>query len=742
MISALILPDWSFRRVLLFWWGVFLVIQQAERIFLMHEAWSVEVPTGSLLLKTLWTGLRADLISSTVALLIVAIFGLSIGVMLRVVSRLWRSHDTIAARVRFGIIVASWFMAIFVMTCLTIDMGYYHFNKQHLDFVFFEYIGDLITQSNEIGLDGAQAAQQTNAELQAGARWGPRLAAFFSLEFLVVFAWGVGFSRVILPRLDSWSRPSWLSNAVFSVGLIFCVMGFHLKGPEAIRTASISSGTYYTLAQNPILYAAEGLRATIESQWKEGTRLQEGRGLDNDWEALPQLPGRVNLQDQFSAVQAMSPDETLRVAQEVLARGQTFLFQKYPFVRTSAETSGVKLDKPANVLLIFVEALDRRYVGRTVDGISLTPFMDRLRSDSVYIENFFANGAQTARGLFSTFCSYYPRRGVSAMKTRYTHDYLCLPEVLKQAGYHTEMVISSQRDIDRLHLFFTRNGMARILDETDFPVGVERIGSASSLGKPDGALFDLLRGRIEELQQAGQPFLLATKTLTTHHPFHVPSGNSDVESLRANPDGYLAALRYLDGELERFFSRLLDQGLLRNTVVYILGDHGRHEHVGDTAVEKQVGHFMTPLYIWMDNSLRTPATYRPRTVSSVASQVDVTPTILAMNGLMPSMVPFLGQDVSCLLVQDCLSDNFAYLISPYGDEVVGLADRDGVLLYGLRTKMLTHVDLRLRVSDLTSSQEGSWVEDRYRKLRSLYASSNAVLNRNQIWSRKDLGVLP
>ncbi len=93
-------------------------------------------------------------------------------------------------------------------------------------------------------------------------------------------------------------------------------------------------------------------------------------------------------------------------------------------------------------------------------------------------------------------------------------------------------------------------------------------------------------------------------------------------------------------------------------------------------------------------------------------------------------------------MRDCLQENFAYLISPYGDEVVGLADREGILLYGLRTKMLTHVDLRLGVPDLTSSQEGSWMEDRYRKLRSLYVSSNALLNHNQIWSKKDLGVKP
>ena len=43
-------------------------------------------------------------------------------------------------------------------------------------------------------------------------------------------------------------------------------------------------------------------------------------------------------------------------------------------------------------------------------------------------------GVQTARGLFSTLCSYYPRQGTAAMKTRYAQDYLCLPSLLRRHG--------------------------------------------------------------------------------------------------------------------------------------------------------------------------------------------------------------------------------------------------------------------------------------------------------------------
>jgi arylsulfatase A-like enzyme len=100
--------------------------------------------------------------------------------------------------------------------------------------------------------------------------------------------------------------------------------------------------------------------------------------------------------------------------------------------------------------------------------------------------------------------------------------------------------------------------------------------------------------------------------------------------LKADPDGYLAAQRSLDLELERVLMGMKRDGLLNDTVVLILGDHGRHEEVGQTDFEKQAGHFITPLFLWVDDTLREPVTYRPRTVTAVASQVDLLPTILGL----------------------------------------------------------------------------------------------------------------
>ena len=261
---------------------------------------------------------------------------------------------------------------------------------------------------------------------------------------------------------------------------------------------------------------------------------------------------------------------------------------------------------------------------------------------------------------------------------------------------------------------------------------------SASVGKPDGALLDLMRTRVEILRAKGDPYFLAAMTIGMHHPFAVPLTHPDVQSLKAEPDGYLAALRYLDLELERVLTGMKRDGLLKDTVVLILGDHGRHEKVGQTDFEKQAGHFLTPLFLWVDDTLREPGSYRPRTVTAVASQVDLLPTILGLNGVAPRLSPSLGHDLSCLLVSDCVQDNMAFLSSVY-DDLIGLADREGLLLYSLRSEALRQADLDLKGAAVSVESKDPAIELRYQRMLALYVSANMILNQNKIWSWKELG---
>src|SRR2546427_12066662 len=72
------------------------------------------------------------------------------------------------------------------------DVGYYGFSQQHVNFVCFEYLDDLLhTSGNETG--ASQAAEQTVAELEDGGKWGVRIGTLLLLEGLAIAGWWVAF---------------------------------------------------------------------------------------------------------------------------------------------------------------------------------------------------------------------------------------------------------------------------------------------------------------------------------------------------------------------------------------------------------------------------------------------------------------------------------------------------------------------------------------------------------------------
>ena len=296
------------------------------------------------------------------------------------------------------------------------------------------------------------------------------------------------------------------------------------------------------------------------------------------------------------------------------------------------------------------------------------------------------------------------------------------------------MVIGYNRDHHQDHtaLFLARNGVRQFLDEGNFPAGAERMG----LGVTDGALFDQVRRRIEALRRTGQPFFLTTLTLSTHHPFVMPVVNPDVAALARDPDRYPATLRYFDGELERWFTGLLRDGLLADTLVLVLGDHGRHEVIGKGVDERWLGHHLTPLYVWLPPALRPVMGVRPRHIGVVASQVDLTPTILGLIGLTPAVSPFVGQDLSCVIVADCRPDNEAVLLTSHS---AASARGDGILAYGVKSGLLREIELGFQRSRSVDAAVEPGAAERVRRLKALIVTSTLLVDQNRVWSWAQLG---
>lgn len=691
-----------------FWWVLLFLIQQAQRLLLTALAIVREPASPRTLTQTFLTGVRADLITAGLGMAGALVISVVAGSLVLLGRRLAGRELHPARTYARALTITSIAIAVAFLVVLTIDMGYYRYSGQRLDFVFFEYIGDMLDASGG-GAAETQAGRQTAAEAGEVTKWIAPLAGYAVLEIGFVAAWVIVFRRWLRPWLAAVQAVApRVTIVVLALVVAAGAWGFHPSGPDTVQAAAVSQSTYYALAQNPLWYSGQVLQDRLTTH--------------------PLVPPAV--------LAAMPEARATKLAQAMLAPGATFPEPRYPLVH-AARPGGRALPRRPNVLLLFVEALDRRHLRRTVNGVRVTPFLDGLFEDSVAFEGFHSNGAQTFHGLFASLCSALPRHGVAATKARYANDYLCLPSLLKRAGYRTEMVIGQNRDRNhsRLGLFMARNGLDELIDEGAFPPDAPRMG----LGLTDGVLFDRLLEQIRRLRAGGQPWFLTTLTTATHHPFAVPDAHPDVKALRAQPDRYLPALRYADFALQQFFTALEREGLLRDTVVLVLGDHGRHESIdAGQLAQHAAGHFLSPLAIWLHPSLRAESGYRPRVVPGLASQVDLTPTILALAGLTPRVSPFAGQDLSCAIARDCLPERPVFISDVY-DNFVGMVDREGFWFYSLNYPGVEHTDLKLTGVTPRTPPGDPRVAARVERILAAYVAANTLIESNRLWSWKEFG---
>ncbi|HEX5544118.1 MAG TPA: sulfatase-like hydrolase/transferase, partial [Nitrospira sp.] len=386
-------PPLSIPSLLILWGGLFLLIQQVERFFLFPTTLSIETPTVSFIIKTFAAGLAQDLAVAGGALAVGTVLALPIGL----VARLFVKHRTLAVtrkmfanclKAPFGLI------ALTLTVIMMVDMSYYHFSHQRLNFVFFEYVADFLS-APVTGTQESQAAQQTAAELENMKAWGMQACGFLFLEGLILLTWWRAFHRLMSQEGTGWTvSRSFASKVGLAVVVVIGAMG---ASPHSAPIKPwIESDTYFMLAQNPVLFSKGSAYAALFHQWA--------------W--VPQAPDK-----------GLSVDDAVGLYQSSRGQRVVFPYQRYPFVGQGASHDELRFRDPPNVLVIFVEGLDRRYMGQTVDAdrpIRVTPFLDDLKQQSLYFNNFFSNGVQTSRGLFATLCSYYPRQGAAAIKTRST----------------------------------------------------------------------------------------------------------------------------------------------------------------------------------------------------------------------------------------------------------------------------------------------------------------------------------
>lgn len=320
----------------------------------------------------------------------------------------------------------------------------------------------------------------------------------------------------------------------------------------------------------------------------------------------------------------------------------------------------------ANVLIYMIDTLRADHLGCYGYGRPVSPAIDRFARDAVLFEDTVAQSPWTRSSVASLLTGLWP--GTHGAEDRWdtlAPEALTLAEVLHRHGYRTGGVITN-RSVARAFGFAQGFDTYRMLTPEDTSARVHEL-----------AVEWLSRWREEQTEGGRRPFFLYLHTVDPHSPYDPPErfrerfaaavprdGTGQREWLRLLKDGELEVTETLtrhlvdlfDGEIaanDESFGRLTEwlagEGLLEETVVVLVSDHGEefHEHGqwehGKTLYAESV---QVPLIV------RFPGPdvphLRGRRVAVPVQHTDVFPTLLAYLGLpVPGAVE--GRDLGPLL---------------------------------------------------------------------------------------------
>lgn len=298
-----------------------------------------------------------------------------------------------------------------------------------------------------------------------------------------------------------------------------------------------------------------------------------------------------------------------------------------------------------NVLLIGADTLRADHLGAYGASPSLTPGLDRLAQESDVWLNATSSFNVTNPSFVSLMTGLYGKNhGIYDLTTPLPESHTTLAEVFSEAGYDTLAVIAAR------HLRHRNSGLGQGFDD----VTVSGLHFAAELVADMG--MDWIAAQTED---GDAPFFAWLHMFDPHTPHTPPApfglgfhpdrsyGLAPVDRwllhrtpgwpsytympLGGSSELYAGEVSYLDRQVDRLMDFLRSRGLLENTLVVFVADHG--ENLAEHGV--RYGH-----HGLFETTVRVPLMVRwpgaqgeGRRFEELVQNVDVFPTLLAAAGL-------------------------------------------------------------------------------------------------------------
>lgn len=320
-----------------------------------------------------------------------------------------------------------------------------------------------------------------------------------------------------------------------------------------------------------------------------------------------------------------------------------------------------------NVLLILVDDLGFADLSCQGSKDLRTPEIDKLFSDSLRLNRFYANCPVCSPTRASVLTGCYPDRvgvpGVIRTHNENSWGYFApsattLPESLRELGYHTEAIGKwhlglrpenhpESRGFDHFKGFlgdmmddYYKHRRHDINYMRDGTKEIDPVGHATDLFSQWSVEF--IRDRASQKQDAAKPWFLYLAYNAPHTPIQPPKDwlaivknrETGISDRRA---ALVALIEHMDAGIGQVLQSLRDSGQDDNTLIVFTSDNGGQVNVGANNGPLRDGkQSMYEGGLRIPASIRVPGKTRPGTSSDeVCATMDLLPTILQEVGGKP-----------------------------------------------------------------------------------------------------------
>ncbi len=294
-----------------------------------------------------------------------------------------------------------------------------------------------------------------------------------------------------------------------------------------------------------------------------------------------------------------------------------------------------------NVVFIQLESLAAFKTSPFGNALDPTPYLDRLCREGILFDRFNVVMENTSRSMFATLFGTADVSSVqNATRNPLLVDQHTILSVL--AGYDKSFYLGGSANWAQIRAALRNN----IKDLELHEEGSFRSPVVDVWGISDP---DLLLETNGHLREKRGPFWAYVQTSGNHPPFTIPAHHADFRPRTLDPatlkqNGFTGndefnAVRLMDYALEKFFEAARKETYFANTVFVLWGDHG----IPRGSADPRFGDLTLAIH-QVPFLLYAPGLLKPERRHTVASQLDILPTLASLMGR-PAWTQTLGKDL-------------------------------------------------------------------------------------------------